>query len=100
MLFEGMETDCPAQGFSLQAAVLWMLYLLGCTLQTPWAQFALPVCFSTQHRWESSYPGFCSLLSCCTFPVDADSFARELGKQDFTLFLSLEQKLTNARKEI
>lgn len=72
MLFKGMEINCPAQGFSLQAAVLSMLWWPGWPLRTRWARFALPVCFSTQQ----SHPDFCSFLLCCTFPVDTDSFAR------------------------
>ena len=97
MLLAGTEPSGPARGFSLQAAVWAMLRAPDCALQTPWAQSALPACFSAQHRRGSSLqaspPGSYAVLLLLT-----STALQELGKGDFTLLFSLEQKLTRARE--
>lgn len=87
----------PLRDLSLRAAVLPMSFLLDCALQTPCAQFAQLACSSTLHHPESSYPGSAPRSCAARFPLMLTAL-RELGRQDFTLLLSLEQNLTSARE--
>lgn len=98
VLFKWMKTNCPAQGFYLQAAVLSVL-LSGCAQPTFWAQFTLPICSSTQHRQELSRLLLFTLTLCCIFLADADSFAGAETRLYFALIPGEESQKQQGKKK-